>query len=270
MIEVYNYPLSPCGEKVRFALAEKGLVWTDRVIDLERKENLTPDFLRLSPKALVPVLVSDGIIIVESTIINEFIDDRWPEPSLRPRSAQERAAMRQWTKYVDEVLHPAWPGIAWPILVRPSWLKKTPVEVDRMLAAVPDVARRERQRALYRDGLSAPAASYSIDIFCDCCNMMENKLNAAPWLAGASFSLADLALFPYYFAADIFGLKATFTTGRPRIAEWYERISARPAFGGDPRLLFDPARLANVAACAREVMANCEHPNSATSCKAMQ
>jgi glutathione S-transferase len=250
MIQVYNYPLSPCGEKVRFALAEKGLSWLDRYVDLESKQNLQPDFLRLSPKGLVPVLVVDETVIVESTIINEFIDDNWRAPPLRPDAPSERALMRSWTKLVDEVLHPAWPSIAWPILVRPAWLRLAPEQVEHMLAGLLDPIRRERQERHYRLGLDSPDARKSFEVVRDVCDAMEGQLARTQWLAGVTYSLADIALFPYLFALDIFGMYEEFAGRRPQLARWYESVKVRPAFGGDVRSLFDPKRLDEVASCA--------------------
>ena len=67
-IEVYNYPLSPCGEKVRMALAEKELPFVDIDVDLGSKANLKPDFLRLNPRGLVPVLAHGGTVVADSTV----------------------------------------------------------------------------------------------------------------------------------------------------------------------------------------------------------
>lgn len=254
LIEVYNYPLSPCGEKVRFALAEKQLSWTDHHIDLGAKENLKPDFLRVNPKGLVPVLRVGDDVIAESTIIIEFIDDRWPEPSLRPADPLARARMRRWTKLVDEVLHPAWPGIAWPILVRPALQKKSEAEVLAMLAALPDPRRRERQSRLYQLGLNAPDARESLSTFAALCHDMEEALADAPWIAGESFSLGDIALLPYFVAIEAFGLECLFHA-YPWAVNWYARACARPAYGGHPRTLLPQARLAEVAERGREASA---------------
>jgi glutathione S-transferase len=251
LIEVYNFPLSPCGEKVRFALAEKQLSWTDYHVDLGTKENLRPDFLRFNPKGLVPVLRLGADVIAESTIIIEFIDDRWPEPPLRPVDPLARARMRRWTKLVDEVLHPAWPGIAWPILVRPAWQRKSEAEVLRMLAALPDPRRRERQSRLFQLGLNAPDARESLVIFASVCRDMEEALTAGPWIAGESFSLGDIALLPYFVALEAFGLERLFQA-YPRIVDWYGRACARPAYDGHPRTLLPQTRLAEVAEYGRE------------------
>ena len=90
-ILLYNYPLSPCGEKVRLALAEKGLAHEIRNVDLGAKENLTAEFLTMSPKGYVPVLVVDGATFIESTVINELIDEISPQPPLKPTAFGDRA-----------------------------------------------------------------------------------------------------------------------------------------------------------------------------------
>ena len=160
-LRLYNYPLSPCGEKVRFALAEKGIAYEYRNVDLGAKENLTPRFLALSPNGYVPVLEVDGTPFVESTVINELIDENWPLPPLKPERPGDRAEMRLWTKLVDERLQPAWPGIAWPILVRPAWQAKSPQMVEDMLAKLPDPARRERQRRMYQEGIDISSIQWA-------------------------------------------------------------------------------------------------------------
>ena len=251
-ILLYNYPLSPCGEKVRLALAEKGLAHEVRNVDLGAKENLTAEFLTLSPQGYVPVLVVDGATFIESTVINELIDEISPQPPLKPTAFGDRARMRLWTKLVDEVLHPAWPGIAWPILVRPAWQAKPSGMVEDMLAKLLDPARRDRQRRMYREGVDAPGAIESVAIFTDVCDQMEECLRRTPWLAGDAYSLADIALLPYCFAIDAFGMRALFENGRPALADWYRRCDARPAYGDGIRSMFDPARLSEVECLGRE------------------
>lgn len=230
-LEVLNYPLSPCGEKVRFALAEKGLPFKDHHIDLGSKENLRADFLRLNPKGLVPVLLDGEIVVSDSTV--------------SPEAPLERARMRRWTKHVDEVLHPAWPGIAWPILVRPKWLAKTPREVEAMLAALLDDKRRQRQRRLFELGLDSPEFQSSLSTFLKTCEEMEVELTRFPWLAGDSYSLADIALLPYFVAMEAFGLEQTFS-GFEKVRGWFDAACGRRCFGGHPRNMLPASRLQEI------------------------
>jgi glutathione S-transferase len=244
-IIVYNYPLSPCGEKVRFALLEKGLAFTDRHVDLGNKENLQPDFLSLNPKGLVPVLVDGTVVVSDSTVIIEYLEDRWPDNPLRPATPLGRAHMRRWTKFVDEVLHPAWPGIAWPILVRSRWLTKASAEIDAMLAALPDQRRRERQVRLFEQGLAAFDSQEAVAVFTRTCEAMEAELGNGLWLVGEEYSLADIALLPYFVALDVFGLEKLFADF-DKVAAWYRLACTRPCFKGHPKNVIPVARLREV------------------------
>jgi len=248
-IEVLNYPLSPCGEKVRFALAEKGLPFVDRHVDLGSKENLGSDFLRLNPKGLVPVLLDGDIVVSDSTVILEYIEDRWPDRPLRPATPLERARMRRWTKHVDEVLHPAWPGIAWPILVRPKWQMKSSQEVEAMLAALLDDKRRERQRRLFEQGLDSSEFQSSMSTFLGTCEEMETDLSTSSWLAGNAYSLADITLLAYFVAMEIFGFERVFTPFS-RVRDWYASACARPCFSGHPRNMLPASRLNEIQMAA--------------------
>jgi glutathione S-transferase len=71
--------MSPCAQKVRLVLAEKGLEWTGQHIDLPQKENLQPWYLELNPLGVVPTLVHEDKPVIESSIICEYLEDKFPE-----------------------------------------------------------------------------------------------------------------------------------------------------------------------------------------------
>ena len=107
MLTLYHHNLSVCAQKVRLALAEKGLDWVDKSVDLMKGEHLTPDYLALNPKGVVPTLVDGGSPVIESTLILEYLEDAYPEHPLRPADPHERARMRVWMKLPDDGLHAA-------------------------------------------------------------------------------------------------------------------------------------------------------------------
>jgi glutathione S-transferase len=113
MLDPYHHGSSACAAKVRFALEEKHLRWTGHVVDIFRGEQFRPEFLPLNPKAVVPVLVHEGFVIAESTVICEYLDDAFIERPLYPETARARAQVRLWTKAVDEELHPACSAITY-------------------------------------------------------------------------------------------------------------------------------------------------------------
>ena len=93
MLELYHDSDSIMSFKVRFCLAEKGLDWQEQRTILGRFENLTQQYLKINPDAVVPTLIHDGEVILESTVINEYLDEVFPSPSLKPATPLERARM---------------------------------------------------------------------------------------------------------------------------------------------------------------------------------
>ena len=124
MIELYHSTHSTCSQKVRICLAEKGLAWTGHHLNLRRFDQLKPEFLALNPAGLVPVLVDGGQVLTESRIINEYLEDAYPQPRLCPEGAYARARMRLWTRYADEVATEA--------VKLPSFVKNIQPELQRM------------------------------------------------------------------------------------------------------------------------------------------
>ena len=84
MLELYHSGLTTCSKQVRHCLREKGLKYESKYVELWRYENLSPDYLKLNPNGVVPTLVHDGTPIINSFCINEYIEDAFPEPPLRP------------------------------------------------------------------------------------------------------------------------------------------------------------------------------------------
>ena len=103
--------------------------------------------MKLNPKHVVPTLVHDGRVLVESSLIIAYLDDAFPEPPLRPADALGRYAVARWIKRVDDELHPAAPIVTFARGQR-SFLLQQPKEVrEANLAAIPDPAARATRRA---------------------------------------------------------------------------------------------------------------------------
>ena len=230
MITLYHYPSSPCAGKVRAVLTEKAVPWDSRIVNIAEKENLRPEYLKLHPKGVVPALVDGEHTVIESTIIMEYLDTRYATDSLKPRGAYAQAQMRKWTKWVDETLHPNWPGIAWNTLIRPGWLTKTPQEIDELLGKLIDPARRERQARLLKQGYRSPEFHSSLSTVDRTLGDMESALAMTPWLVDDKPTLADLAVLPYVISVEKFGLEMMYAEGRPRVTDWLRRWRASPTY----------------------------------------
>src|SRR5215207_10105236 len=101
MLTLYHHGSSVCAAKVRIVLAEKDLPWNGVYMDILKGEQFDPAYLKMNAKAVVPTLVHDGKVILESTIISEYLDEVFPVVPLKSADAYSRAKMRLWTKAVD-------------------------------------------------------------------------------------------------------------------------------------------------------------------------
>ena len=103
MIELLNNPISTCSQKVRLCLHEKQLEFVNTTLDFRKKEHLSPSYLKLNPNGVVPTLLHDGRPVVDSSVIIEYLEDVFPENPLSPADPYDRARMRAWMRYIEEV-----------------------------------------------------------------------------------------------------------------------------------------------------------------------
>jgi len=239
MLELYHHGSSVCAAKVRFTIQEKGLEWKSHYLDILKGEHFNPDYLKLNPKAVVPTLVHDGQVLVESTVICEYLDDEFPQVPLRPPKSMDRARMRLWTKTVDEELQPACKYITYASCHR-HIIKRMPPDKFKEYMTGPlesaetrvtgDPYWAQSKRDIVNMGIDAPGVAGKFRIYDQTLQKMEEALKEGPWLVGNMFSLADISLTPYVNRLDMLGMSEMWTVSRPRLTDWFERIKARPIF----------------------------------------
>lgn len=230
MLELYHNETSVCAAKVRFALEEKGLEWTGRYVDIFAGDQHRPDYRRLNPLGVVPTLVRDGTSFIESNLINEYLDDAFPEISLRPADATHRHRMRLWTKQLDDSVHHATAVLSYSIAYRFLQLDKSPAEIEALLQGINDPERRARNRDLIEKGVDSRFFIGALRRFQKLLTDMEITLSRKEWLAGDGFSLADIGLAPYIARLERLQLSPLWEE-RPNVARWFQYIQERPAYG---------------------------------------
>ncbi|MGA7487213.1 MAG: glutathione S-transferase family protein [Xanthobacteraceae bacterium] len=237
MLYLYHGTTSVCAIKVRLTLAEKALPWQGEVLWLQRGDQYRPDYLKLNPNAVVPTLVHDGKVIIESTLIMD-LDETFPDIPLMPRDPYARSQVRLWLKRVDD-LHVHCGTITAAVAFRRYFMRQTPDGRGAYVARVLDPAKRERLQRIMDSGLAAPDAADAARRYDTFVGAMDGALAQSDYLAGNSFTLADAAAIPYINRADMLGLAGLWEDRRRRIADWYARMRQRPVFNSAVTAFFD-------------------------------
>jgi glutathione S-transferase len=222
-ITLYHSIESTCAHKVRLVLAEKKIPWQEKLVNLRKGEQFSPQYLALNPKAVVPTLVHGRTVVRESTVINEYLEDSFPRPALRPENPAERALMRLWIKTIDDEMHPSIGIITYAVVLRHQMnALKTAEQMEEHFASIPDPARRERQRSVHKEGTGATAYQQAVQRLDKLLADLDTSLANTRWLAGDNYSLADAAALPYVMRVDALQF-AFLWDERPRLANWYAR-----------------------------------------------
>lgn len=227
-MKLYHAPISTCSQKVRMVLAEKGLTYENAFIDLMAGDQFAPEYVAKNPAAVVPTLEDGDRVFIESTLINEYLEDAYPEPALAPAEAAGKHAMRLWTKKIDE-LHPFCGIQTFAIGARPGMLARPAEEVDALINAIPDPVRRGVRRSVIDHGVAAPEFAGAYQAHVKLFDLADQALAKHPYLVGDAFTLADAAFLPYVLRVDHLSLTGLLE-GRANLVAWYERVQARPSF----------------------------------------
>ena len=231
MLELYDFNNSVCAQKVRMTLSEKGLDWTEREVDLFKLEQYDPKYLAFNPKGVVPTLVHDGMPVIESTLICEYLDDVFPDPPLRPAAPGGLSAMRVWSKTVDEGLHAGITAISFSAMFRERMRSMTDEQRARRWRNIGDPARSDRDRSVYAHGVDSPHVYNAIAAYESAFEKLEKTFaHGRGWVMGDAFTIADIVLAPYMARLDYLTLLDVWTGERPGVAAWWGRLRERASF----------------------------------------
>jgi glutathione S-transferase len=231
MLTLHHASHSTCSQKVRLVLHEKGLTFEDVRLNLAKKDQLRPEYLALNPNGVVPTLVDDGQPIVDSSVICEYLDEKYPQNRLTPTGIVERAKMRSWMRYFEEVATAAIrpPSFNRAFLSRFDGLDQETFEREEV--NVRTVRKVFFQRMGSPKGFSKQDIDRSMHELDETCARMNKALAAGgPWLLGTAFTLADVVVTPTIDRMADLGLDYVWKDKYLRVVDWYARLKERPAF----------------------------------------
>lgn len=220
--------------KSMIPLKEKGLAYESHYVDLHKFEQHSDWFVAINPEGQVPVLDHDGTIITHTTVINEYLEDAFPDANpesgpLRPRTPVGAARMRYWNKFVDEHVmnHVSMHG--WHRMVGVIARNIDAGTFEELLSHIPLPDQRKKWAAA-RSGFSEGDLQNATDKIVYALEKIERQLEQTEWLAGETYSLADINFYAHCgLSVNRMFPEMEVDATYPRIVAWREAVSARPA-----------------------------------------
>jgi glutathione S-transferase len=195
MIRLYQAMYSPFCHRVRIVLKEKELDYQSVMIDLAKGENRTDQFLRLNPLGKIPVLADEDLILADSNIINEYLNEEYPYPELMPEDAQEKAQARLWCSQINHMVSDSFMDMFFASMAKE---KGEPVDEGRL----------SKGQGLIQKFLE----------------LADRNLKGKEYLVG-TYSLADVAFAPWVNRFEKYGI--AIPENLTNLQAWMKRLATR-------------------------------------------
>jgi len=238
-IHLWHAGMSNCSQRCRITLSELGCEWVSHVVNLQAAEHATEEYQKINPNGVIPSLVHDGTVVINSVDIIAYLDETFGDGSLRPAEMEDEIAAalahadqsQTALKYCTfEFIFRGGPQASEEVFqklingLHSEWLKDFHHE--------------------YRAGFSRERIHDMVGrVHDDLLHLEDVFTDGRKWMAGEQFSLADIAWMPNLHRYDVLRWPLE---RYPRLSEWFKRASARKSYeealeGWEPKPLFDVA-----------------------------
>jgi glutathione S-transferase len=231
---IFHFYLSVCSQKLRIFLNLKGIPWQSHPLDLPKNENMSAWFLGINPRGLVPVLVHDGAVHIESNDIVTYLERTFPQPRLIP--PQYENEMASLLKHEDD-LHLDIRSLSFRFVFAPPKPPKSADDLKKYAIGSRTVGGRQDEQIdkqidfwsrFAEHGISDQEARISAARFREAFDDLEWRLASQPYLLGDTLTVLDIAWFIY---VDRLTLAAyPFARLHPRVSAWFTKLLRRPEF----------------------------------------
>lgn len=254
-IHLLHHQTSSCSQKTRIVLSLKGVQWESHLVDLRKKQNNEAWFLGINPRGLVPVLVHDGAVHIESNDILMYLDEHFPEPRLVPEGREDEITKRLQN---EDDLHLDLRNLTMRYVIPPDVVGKSPEVLasyrrygSGTVQGAADTRRPVEleywERFNAHGGVTDEAVAASAQRFRSEFDALEATLTRQEFLFGDSLSLLDVAWFVYVTRMKLVSYPVEAL--HPRVDRWFETLKARPAFSKEAQV---PDRVRAQLAVRRE------------------
>ena len=229
-LKLYNFPQSTCSQKVRLVLWEKGIEFLDRPVNSKQQEHLSNWYLKLNPHGVVPTLQHDDQVIIDSSVIIEYLDEVFPGVVMSPVDSVGKAHMRKWMRYFEEVPTPAVRVPSFNKYLSARFDKLTDEEFETFVNNHP-IRKQFFKKMRKEQGFDDLETEAALDRLKQTVDFMEKGLQKreGPWLMGELLTLADYCVVPILDRMNDLGY-AEIWSGHPLVVDWLKQIQSRDAY----------------------------------------
>lgn len=224
-LHLYHGDVSNCSMRVRMTLIEKGLAWTSHHIDLKKKENISAEYFGINPNGLVPTLIDNGVVHIESNDIIDYLDRTYPGPSLRPAGSE--AEMLEWLHLAASIHVPAIKPYVYATKMAAKVKKTAAEEATYNALQQSDELKAFHARHAGSKAFGAEDLARAEAILEDSFARLDRALQDRVWIMGDRFTLADISWIPLHFVLVGCG----YPFGRhANITRWAESFQGRESY----------------------------------------
>jgi glutathione S-transferase len=227
---LYNAPQSTCSQRVRFVLNAKEQPFEETKLDLLAGDQLKPEYLAINPNGVVPTLDHDGSIVIDSTVIIEYLDEVAADgANFTPRDPVKRAAMRALMRFIDEMPAPAVRIPTYNLAFLPRFAAMSEEEFLAFADSKP--LRKEFMLTMGRRGFPQKDMDTALARLRRSYERMDEAIaeSGGPWLLGKDMTLADVSVMPALVRMADLGREGDWAD-LPRVGKWLELIREHAAF----------------------------------------
>jgi glutathione S-transferase len=241
-VHVLHFFLSSCSQKLRIFLNLKGIEWESHVVDLVTNENLSEWFLGINPRGLVPVLVHDGVVHIESNDIITYLEKKFPQPRMIPAGSENE--MASLLKHEDD-LHLDLRALSFRFVFAPPAPPKSTEDLKKYVTTGSGTVQGKKDDAAIAqqmdfwkrfadEGITDKAARASALKFRRAFDEFEQRLAKHPYLLGDMPTVLDIAWFIYVNRLSLAAYPITRL--HPRISDWFAKLLTRSEFSKEIQL----------------------------------
>lgn len=225
-VHLFHFGLSNCSQRVRMMLEEKHIAWQSHYVDIPRNENLTDWYQDINPKAVVPTLVHDGVVVVESNDILRYLNTEFAGANLLQGGEIDEESVQALLALAEEFQGQV-KVLTHEYLFKPV-AKKSAKNLQLMERQMRNKTLLKFHQNFSQQGFSDEQLSDAVCAAHDVLKQLDQQLLAKPWLAGSDFSMADICWIVNVHRLNLMRFPVQ---DYPNVMRWFTTMQQRPSYG---------------------------------------